>query len=41
MELFGDWNRVIDSSGNKTAIFSLLYYSDTFGGFIVMGICSN
>ena len=38
---FGVWNRVIDSSGNKTAIFFLLYNSSTFGGFIAMGICSN
>ena len=22
-------------------LFFLLYYSDTFGGFIAMGICSN
>ena len=22
-------------------LFFLLYYSDTFGGFIPMGICSN
>ena len=40
MELFCDWKGVIDSSENKTAIF-LLNYSDTFGGFIAMGIYSN
>ena len=26
MELFCDWNRVIDSSGNKTAIFLAILF---------------
>ena len=38
---FGVWNRVISSSGNKPAIFFLLYNSDTFESFVAMGICGN